>query len=443
MLRWNVDERMDGRGRDLLDTLAAPRRSEHQPATSALPRTCKRSLKDPEFLRAGADLLLRYSELSEGDRQVFGWLEQKDHLAPDNGQPHTYIYRSTAPSFKSLSQDGLATLVLASQGPPYPIPVCEGDGNMTAGMKIVVATTITDKTADAAGKMTRGTKRRGKSFRLALLTTDVPKLRKMTPDDFQYTTAYPFQLVHVGLDNSYATPGPVLAGIVSTSLAPIEAEIVEVQDLADFSSIEEEVEEFMRDPDEHVERRIDECRIDELEIAVYDDHEPRLQSIEARLASIWSGFLQEHQAFTSSALPELMRDGHEAAPSCFEELGVAVSNDHRARLHTLEANLAVIESSGGMGRPWGRQAGSSSADAASPPMLTIKSKLEDVLRHSGRPMDKLELCRCFKAQYGQDVRIKDINKALYELEREGSARKVDIEGIPKPPRWQLSEEGST
>ena len=379
-MTWNIDAHNGGR--EQLDALAAPRREPAQPsATNALPLKLRSGRKQPAFAQAGCDILTSYAELNEEERDAFRWLEQSEHLAPDNGEPHTYIYAPRAPA-----QSPGTMLMLASQGPPY--PAVNAKAALTNGATVVMSTTIVDKYKNAANTNVLGTKLRGKTFRLVRFTTDHPTHPYQHGRDFEYL--HDFQLVHVGLHvdgddqaGSSMLSAAALAlpvphdGAADAIVPPLQLTEHDNQHVA---GIEEDfdyamVEDLMRPQDETID-----SRTTELEAAVYDDHEPRLQSIEALMAN---------------------------------------------------AQLA---------NPAGQPGSSSSADAHSLPISTIKAHLMVLLQGSDRPKDKLELRRELLAQsqaQAPELLVKDVNRALYELEREGRVAK-DVSGSSAKPLWRLS-----
>ena len=405
---WNLDTHG---GRTQLDELARGRRSPSQTTvTEALPRSLSRGEKAPEFLRAGAEILMSYAELDDEAKSAYSWLEQSEHLAPDIDAPHTYIYRSRAPRLNA----GPKMLMLASQGPPNP---CWADGELKLDAIIVTATTITDKYGDpATGKVSHGTMRRGKCFRLARITRDgtIDRLRDLSSADFE--CMHDFQLVHVGLNGKLpvvqpalvlAPPAPPMNHILGNLFEdPMDAHERDISALAlglpapeaaDSDErgvqLEAELEKLWHEPDEAME-----ARTRELELCVYDDHEPRIQTLERRM--------------TAAGLPPADQAGHQ-------------------------------------------RAGSSGTDAGNEPVSAIKTRLMVLLQRSTHPKDKLQLRRELIAELADDghggreeveIHVKDINKALYELQREGRACKATSDqhaGNDQKPLWQVMRQAGT
>ena len=80
----------------MLNALARRHCSELKAATAVLPRTLHSNQNDSavtSFVHAGVAIVLGLSDLHEAGQESFRWLAQSEQVAPNNQQPHTYIYR--------------------------------------------------------------------------------------------------------------------------------------------------------------------------------------------------------------------------------------------------------------------------------------------------------------------------------------------------------------
>ena len=398
---WNVDANA---GRALLDELAAARRTSRKagPVSQVLPHLVRNKAKAPEFVQAGIDVIVSYADLDEAERnQRWSWMQQQIHDAPDNGSPHSYFYHATEPRD---AMTGPGRLALASQGPPYVYSI---DNNpLRPDSLVVVASSVTDKFTNAAGDTIHGTKRRGRSFRIARITRsslDGVRPRDLSSRDIAYTES--FQFVHVGVDKPIANGGPVLPPCPPANLPSPSGDGLEMPAHYNPSSSGLGDNDFdypyELDADDVADMMDDAelSRINEVESAVYDDHEPRMLALEAS------------QRELGQALQTLQVDGRgqidhqEPSPEPLGASTSSASRDHATRPASAQ------------GRP-------------------LKEQVYAAVVRMGREVEKLEVRRELKEQTGDEVRVKDVNRALYELKSEGRVREVGESG--NRPLWRAA-----